>query len=109
MSPDGRRNERTGKAFQAQLAGVVRVDQGAGHCERSVGNGDAGMSDSDRFFVAKASGSRFAYVIDTFGERKPKRFDVLTTDGWTAADKLCARFNTEWANATPVPIKEQTP
>ena len=51
------------------------------------------MSESQRFFVAKASGSRFAYVIDSFGERKPKRFDVLQGDGLDYADKLCAQLN----------------
>lgn len=46
-----------------------------------------------RYTVAKASGSRYAYVIDSQGRRPPERFAILKGDGWTRAEQLCARLN----------------
>jgi hypothetical protein len=65
------------------------------------------MTESKRFFVAKATGSRFAYVIDSFGERKPTRFDIFKGNGWADADVVCRSLNEE-AEAIRSMTPEQT-
>lgn len=47
----------------------------------------------DRYSVAKASGSRYAYVVDSLGVRAPTRFNIFKGGGWTQADELRDRLN----------------
>jgi hypothetical protein len=46
-----------------------------------------------RYRVLKASGSRYAYVIDTVEGGSKGRYDVLKGNGWTKADKHAATLN----------------
>ncbi|RTL72370.1 MAG: hypothetical protein EKK41_05105 [Hyphomicrobiales bacterium] len=48
-----------------------------------------------RYSIRKASGSRYAYVIDNSTGGAVRRFDVLRGDGWGKADKLRDRLNDE--------------
>lgn len=48
-----------------------------------------------RYKVCKATGSKFAYVIDTHGGGVVRRFDILKPGGWEQADKMRDRLNAE--------------
>ena len=48
---------------------------------------------TERYRVSKASGSRYALVVDTATGKTVERFDVLRANGWDKADKMRDRLN----------------
>jgi len=85
-------------------AGVMSATGQCSNCGAEP-NGGAPEAPADkpspRYSVAKASGSRYAYVLDSLAERSPTRFDIFKVDGWSAADKLCARLNAQGITGEP--------